>query len=313
MVDPSGTVSLRRRAARWRRVMNYRYVYLLMLPGILYFIIMKFVPLAGLVIAFQDYNPFAGMMQSPFVGLKHFQELFSSKYFALMFRNTMVISLMSLVFFFPLPIILSVMMSETRHTLFKRSVQSLVYLPHFLSRVVVASMTFFLLSVDSGIVNKILLLTGREQTSFLSNPNYFWIIITCQTIWRESGWGTILFLAAITNIDPQRYEAAVIDGAGRLQQIWHVTIPGILPTIVTMLILRLGQVADISVEQIMLMSNPLVIDVAEVFDTYAFTQGVQRGQTSIGVAVGLFKSLINLALVVSSNWVVKKMGSEGIF
>jgi putative aldouronate transport system permease protein len=167
--------------------------------------------------------------------------------------------------------------------------------------------------MDVGLINKLLLPITGKQISFLSNPKLFWFIVTAQSIWRETGWGTILFLAAITSISPDRYEAAAIDGATRFKQILHVTIPGIAPTIVLMLILRLGQVCDVALEQILLMQNPLVMDVAEVFDTYAFTQGVQRGVISIGVSVGIFKGLVNMALVLISNFTVKRLGHDGLF
>lgn len=295
-----------------KKVIRHWQIYLLLLPGLIYFAVFKFAPLWGLQLAFQDFNPYDSS-KTVWVGLKYFKELFESRVFFQMLRNTLVINLINIVFYFPLPILLSVALSEIRFPRFKRIAQSLVYLPHFLSWVVVASFTFFFLSVDAGLLNKVLLHLTGEQISFLSNPRLFWIILTAQTIWRETGWGTILFLAAITNISPDRYEAAAIDGATRLQQVWHITLPGIAPTIVLMLILRLGQVCDVSLEQIMLMQNALVMEVGEVFDTYAFTQGVLRGVVSVGVSVGVFKSFVNMFMVILSNVVVKKMGFDGLF
>lgn len=296
-----------------KRVLLHRYIYLLVLPGLLYFLIFRIGPMWGLLLAFKDFNPYVGFSDSEWIGLKHFIELFSSKAFYIMFRNTIVINLLSLIFFFPLPIILSLMLNEVRHEIFKRVNQSIVYLPHFLSWVVVASLTFFILSTDVGIVNKVLHSMGLERITFLSNPNFFWGIITSQNIWKELGWGTIIFLAAIAGVDPERYEAAVIDGANRFHQIWHITLPAMRPTIIILLILRLGNMADIGFEQILLMMNPLVMSTAEVFDTYAYTHGILQGEISIGITVGMFKGVVGLILVVGSNYIVKRMGHEGIY
>ena len=292
---------------------RYRFIYLLMTPGILFFIIFKFAPMAGLLLAFVEYSPYKGFSGSEFIGLKYYKELFGSPDFFLMLRNTLCLNLLGLVLYFPLPIILSIMINEIRSLRYKRVIQSIVYMPHFMSWVVIASLTFFLFSADVGLINKLLHQAGMEKISVLTNSNVFWIMLTGQTIWREMGWGTILILASITGIDTTLYEAAVTDGAGRFKQILHITLPGIMPTIVTLLILRVGNMADVSLEQISLMRNPLVLNVAEVFDTYAFNQGVQRGLLSLGVAVGSFKSVINLIMVFSANHIIKKLGQDGIF
>jgi putative aldouronate transport system permease protein len=323
MQEPNAAASMKlmrknQQAARFwprlgNRMLQYRYMYLLALPGVLYFIIFKFVPMWGLLIAFKDYNPFSGFWGSPWVGGKHFASLFSDNYFYVMLRNTFGINLIGLVFMFPLPIVLALMLNEVRHETFKRINQSVVYLPHFLSWVVVASMTFFILSTDVGIINKLITGTGRESVAFLTNPNYFWAMITAQNMWKEAGWGTIIFLAAMAGVDPQRYEAAVVDGASRWRQIWHITLPAIRPTIIILLILRLGHMVDVGFEQILLMQNPLVLSVSEVFDTYAYTHGILKGQISAGVTVGMFKGVVGLVLVLISNYVVKKMGHEGIY
>lgn len=295
------------------RMLQHKYMYLLALPGVLYFILFKFAPMWGLLLAFKDYNPFGGFWGSPWVGAKHFTELFTDNAFYMMLRNTFAINIIGLVFMFPVPIILALMLNEVRHEVFKRINQSIVYLPHFLSWVVVASMTFFVLSTDVGIVNKLITGAGHESVAFLSNPNYFWGLITAQSMWKEAGWGTIIFLAAMAGVDPQRYEAAVVDGANRWRQIWHITLPAIRPTIIILLILRLGHMADVGFEQVLLMQNPLVLSVSEVFDTYAYTHGILKGQISAGVTVGMFKGLVGLVLVMASNYVVKKLGHEGIY
>lgn len=296
-----------------KRILRYRYVYLLVMPGFLFLIIFKFIPMWGLILSFQEYNPFQGIFGSEWVGLKNFRDLFTSEQFYMMFRNTLVINIFSLVFYFPLPIILALMLNEVRHEVFKRVNQSIVYLPHFLSWVVVVSMTYFMLSADVGVLNKLLNQLGMNQVALMSDSKYFWILLTLQSIWKDAGWGTIIFLAAIAGVDPQRYEAAVMDGASRLRQIWHITLPAIRPTIIILLILRLGSMMDIGFEQVLLMYSPVVRDVAEVFDTYAYTQGILRGQISVGVTVGMFKGVVGLILVVAANRIVKRMGYEGLY
>lgn len=309
---PAGGRTLNR-PSLLKRMIRHKYIYLLALPGILYFLLFKIAPTWGILLAFKKYSPYTGFFNSPWIGLQYFRELVTARVFPLMVRNTLVINLISLVFFFPLPILLSVMLNEVRHEAFKRVNQSLVYLPHFLRWVVVVSLTYFLLSTDVGVVNKILFSLGHEQVSFLSNPNLFWIVITVQNVWRDTGWGTIIFLAALSGVDPQLYEAAVVDGASRLRQIWHITLTSIRPTIVTLLIIRIGHMADVGFEQMLLMQNPLVMSVAEVFETYAYSQGILRGQLSFGIAVGLFKNVIGLILVVGANQLAKRGGYDGIY
>ena len=231
MAVPKAKTSYRRVA---RRMYQGRYVYLLMLPGILYFIIFKFAPMGMLGIIFQDYNPYVGMAGSRWVGLKHFKDLIQDDYFYLMLRNTLCINFLNLLFHFPVPILLALLLNEIKNDRFKRLNQTLLYLPHFLSWVIVASMTFFLLSVDVGVINKALSSMGSPTISFLSEPKLFWGIIVFQNIWKEAGWGTIIFLAAISAVDMEQYEAAVMDGAGRLQKIWYITLPAIAPTIITL-------------------------------------------------------------------------------
>jgi putative aldouronate transport system permease protein len=290
-----------------------KYLYLLILPGILYFLIFKYFPMWGIVIAFQDYSPFMGVFKSSWVGLEHFQRFFTDPSFFILFRNTMMISLMSLLFFFPLPIVLSLSMNEVGNRFFKRTIQSIVYLPHFLSWVIIAGITFLLLSESSGIVNMVLDYIGYPQIDFLTNEKLFWGLMTAQNIWKDTGWGTVIFLAAISNIDPQMYESARMDGASRIRQIWHITVPGIRNVIVVLLILRLGHMMDVGFEQVFLMQNGAVANVADVFETYVYRNGIQQGQFSYTTAVGLFKSIIGLTLVIGSNWLAKRYGEEGVY
>ena len=302
-----------RLAAFWSAVQRHRYAYLLAAPGMLYLLLFRIGPMWGLLLAFQRYNPIKGIWHSEWVGLKNFADLFLSRSFPLLLRNTLAINVLSLAFFFPAPIVLAIMLSEIRIDWLKRLNQSIVYMPHFLSWVVISSLTFFLLSTDIGLLNKIVRGMGHESVSILTEPKYFWGLIVGQTMWRNTGWGTILFLAAISGIDPQQYEAALIDGCGRWRQIVHVTLPGIRPTVVVLLILRLGQIINTSFEQMLLMSNPLVLEVADVFDTYAYTHGIQGGDFSVGVAVGIFKSVVGLLMVLTANKVVKGLGHGGIY
>ncbi|MBW7454002.1 ABC transporter permease subunit [Paenibacillus sepulcri] len=283
------------------------------MPGLIYFLIFKIAPMWGLIIAFKDYSPFAGIWGSPWVGFKYFVDFFSSAYFYMMFRNTLVISLMNIIFYFPAPIILALLINEIRSAKFKRLNQTIIYMPHFLSWVVITGITFFMLSSDIGLVNKFIVNAGGEPVAFLSNPKLFWWVLLVQNTWKEVGWGTILFLAAITQIDPSQYEAATIDGASRMQRLLRITLPSILPTIIVLFILRLGQVMDVGFEQVLLMGNPFVRDVAEVFDTYSYNQGINQGNFSIAVTVGIFKSLAGLIMVIISNRIVKRMGHTGIY
>jgi putative aldouronate transport system permease protein len=302
-----------RTANRFKEVKRDRYLYLLGLPGLLFFIIFKYVPMWGVTISFKDYSPFLGFFDSPWVGFEHFERLFSSPDFIMLFRNTMAINLLNLVFFFPLPIMLSLLLNEIKNMRFKKIVQSILYLPHFLSWVIIVGITFLLLSQSQGLINKILAGWDLPAVGFLTKPGYFWIILTVQSIWKEVGWGTIIFLAAIAGVDPQLYEAAKMDGAGRIRQAWHVTLPAIRNVIIILLLLRIGHIMDVGFEQVFLMMNGAVSEVADVFDTYVYRVGIQQGQFSFSTAVGLFKSVVGLVLVVGANRLAKRMGQEGVY
>lgn len=306
------------RTAAWLRRLGQdlrrdKLLYVLAMPGLIFFLIFKYVPMGGVIIAFQNFSPVSGMFRSEWVGLEHFLRFFSNPDFILLFRNTMAINLMNLFLFFPLPIVLSLLLNELRSVAYKRIVQSIVYMPHFLSWVIISGLTFLFFSKGDGLVNKILENLGMERIDILTNPDTFWIMLTLQSIWKECGWGTILFLAAMAGVDPQMYEAARIDGAGRLRQMWSMTLPAIRSVIVILLILRLGQMMDVGFEQVFLMYNGAVSNVAEVFDTYVYRVGIQQGQFSYSTAVGLFKSVVGLLMVVVSNWIAKRMGEEGVY
>lgn len=290
-----------------------KYLYLLAAPGLLFFLIFKYVPLWGLLLAFQNYSPYLGFWNSEWVGLKYFHEFFTNPDFMMLFRNTMAISLLNIVFFFPIPIVVSLLLNEVKSLPFKKIVQTVIYLPHFLSWVIIVGICFLILGQSSGVINQLIVEFGGHKIEFLTEPNYFWALLTAQSIWKEAGWGTIIFLAALAGINSELYEAAQIDGATRWQQMRNVTIPGIKSTIIVLLILRLGQVMDVGFEQIFLMASGPVSQVADVFDTYAYRVGIQQGRFSYATVAGLFKSVVGLILVVTANRVAKKFGEEGLY
>ncbi|MCM3701491.1 sugar ABC transporter permease [Paenibacillus macerans] len=288
-------------------------LYLMIFPGLVYFLIFKYLPMGGLVIAFQDYQPFLGIAGSPWVGAKHFIRLFTEPTFIMLLRNTLILFAMNIVFFFPLPIIAALMLNEVRNKWFKNAVQSIMYLPHFMSWVIIVSITYVLLNVDGGVINEFLAALGFNKISFLTSPEWLRTVYILQIIWKELGWSTIIYLAAITVVDTQLYEAAEMDGAGRWRKTWHITLPAIRPVIITLLILKIGSTLDLGFEHMYLMLNSLNREVAEIFDTYIFTAGLKNGQLSFSTTVGLFKGVVGLILVMLSNKLAKKFGEDGVY
>ncbi|WP_279386459.1 ABC transporter permease [Paenibacillus xerothermodurans] len=290
-----------------------KWLYLMLLPGVLYFLIFKYVPMYGLIITFMDYKPFLGIMESSWVGLKHFERFFSEPQFWQLFRNTTLLAVYNIIFFFPLPIILALMLNEVRRQKFKGIIQTMIYVPHFVSWVVVVGVFYLLFTTEGGLFNELLFAITGEKIAFLLEPEWFRTMIITQSIWKEVGWGTIIFLAALSGVDLQLYEAARMDGANRWRQLWHITLPAISSTIVILLILRLGSFLDSGFEHIFLMLTPTNREVGEVFDTYVYMKGLTQSQYSYSAAVGLFKSVVGLVLVLGSNWLAKKFGQEGIY
>lgn len=298
----------------WRkRLWRNKWLYLMILPGIIYFLIFKYIPMFGLVISFQDYKPFKGILGSEWVGFKHFERLFTEPDFWNILSNTLLLFGMNLLFYFPIPIILALMLNEVRITFFKRFFQTLVYLPHFMSWVIIVSISYVMLTMDGGIVNELLVYLGFNKINFLLSPEWFRPTYIIQVIWREAGWGTIIYLAAIAAVDPQLYEAARMDGAGRLRQVWHITLPAIRSVIIVLLILKIGDVLELGFEHVYLLLNSMNREVAEIIDTYVYTAGLRQMQFSYSSAVGFFKSLVGLVLVMLANRLSKKMGEEGIY
>lgn len=294
-------------------VRRHKWMYLLMLPGILYFIVYKYIPMGGLIISFQNYSPYLGILGSEWVGLEHFKTFFMNPDFKMLLVNTFSISILNLIFFFPMPIILALLLNEIKNKMVKKSIQTMIYIPHFISMVIVASITFTLLNTESGIINQIISFFTGEKLEFLSDPKYFRWIIVIQNIWKETGWGMIIFLAALAGVDTQLYEAAQVDGAGKLRQMWHITLPAIKSTIIIMLIMKVGTLLNTGFEQIFLMKNSLNSSVAEVFDTYVYTLGITQGAFSYSTAVGMFKSVVATVMVVTTNWICKKCGETGLY
>ncbi len=289
-----------------------RWLYVLLIPGVLFFLVFKYAPMWGVVIAFQDYSPFKGFIKSTWVGLRNFTDFFVNPDFLRLFRNTLVMSALNLVFFFPMPIILALLLNELRSMRFKRTVQTIVYIPHFISMVVVYSITYVILGLTTGPVNGVMLQLLGHKIDFLGSPAWFRPLILIQLIWKETGWGTIVFLAALAGVDPELYEAAIVDGAGRFRRLLSITLPSIMSTIVILLILRMGYVLDNGFEQIFLMTNPLNRSVADVFDTYVYEVGIRQGAFSYSTAIGLFKGVIGLLLVWGTNALAKRAGQSGI-
>jgi putative aldouronate transport system permease protein len=313
-VQPKGGYATTNKGGAIRsRISAGKYLLLLAMPGIMFLVIFKYVPMLGVIIAFKDYSPYLGFFQSPWVGLKHFLSFFTGPDFFQLLRNTLVINLFKLVFFFPVPVLLSLMLNEVRFAGYKRTIQTVVYLPHFLSWVTIVGLTFMMLSRVNGVVNMVLVDITGEKFNFLANEGLFWWIITAQTVWKEAGWGTVIILAALAGVDVQLYDAATIDGASRLQRIWYVTIPAILNVVVILLILRIGRMVDTGFEQIFLMMNDPVKDVADVIETYVYRVGVLRGKFSFTTAVGLFQSVASVVLVVTSNRLAKSLGQSGLY
>lgn len=295
----------------WKRLgrdlVRNRYIYLMALPALIYYVIYHYWPMYGSIIAFKDFSPTAGILGSPWAGFKYFQQFFSSVYFGRILRNTLLISVYSIIWSFPAPILLALLMNEIRSNAFKRTVQTVTYLPHFISTVIICGMIVDFTSMH-GLFNYFIELFGGQAQNLLMDAGLFRPIYIISGIWQEVGWGSIIYLAALTGIDNSLYEAARIDGAGRFQQMLHITLPGIAPTIIIMLILRMGQVMNVGFEKVMLLYNPATYEVADVISTFVYRKGIVEASYSYSAAVGLFNSVINFAMIIFANWVSRHCG-----
>ncbi|MDR1533324.1 MAG: ABC transporter permease subunit [Clostridiales bacterium] len=300
-------------AGGWAYFWRNRYLYLLLVPCVAYFIVFHYAPMYGLIITFKDFKFAKGILGSPWVGLDNFLYLFSLKDFYRVLGNSLFLSVLRLVVCFPIPIILTLALNEIPFLKYRRAAQTMIYLPYFISWVVIGGILVNLLSPSWGIVNTFIKSLGGEPVFFLGSAKYFRRIAVVSHIWKTAGWDTIIYLAAVTSINPELYEAAVIDGASRLQRIRHITVPGIKGTIVILLLLAIGSLMNNGFEQIYVLQNSSNLAVAEVFETYTYKLGIVNGRFSFAATVGLFSSVVGFVLLMLANFGAKLMGEEGIF
>lgn len=297
----------------WRAVWRQRWLYVLMSATLLYFVIFKYVPILNAQIAFKDFRPLLGVWGSPWVGMEHFQTFLNSFYFDQLIFNTIFFSLAKLMLGLPMAVILALALHESLLTKFRGLVQTVVYLPHFLSWVIMFGVLLTLLSPNNGLVNNVIESLGGEPIAFLTSPAWFRPVVVLSDIWKETGWSTIIYLAALLSISPSLYEAATVDGASHLQRIWHISLPGILPVIVLVTLLRLGHILDAGFNQIFVLYSVPVYSVGDIIDTWVYRQGILQFQFSLATAVGLFKGAIGLVLILVANQVAKRTTSQSLF
>lgn len=308
----SGKTALGPQKTRWNMKANWG-LHLMLLPGVLLVILFCYVPMAGIVIAFQDYKPWLGFAGSPWVGLAHFQRFFSNPYSLSVIWNTLIIAVMKIIFGLIVPVLFALQLNEIRAERAKKAVQTMVYLPHFLSWVILAGILKDILSVDGGIVNQIIEALGGDPIFFFGDGNWFRVVVIVSDIWKEFGFNTIVYLAALTSVDTALYEAAMIDGAGRWKQTIHITLPSIAPIITVMLTLSLGNVLNAGFDQIYNLYSPMVYDKGDIIDTFVYRTSIVQADMSYGAAVGIFKSVVALILIVTSYKLADKLAGYRIF
>lgn len=306
------TISQQTGKNKWKTIMQYKHIYIILLPTLLFYLVFAYAPMFGVVIAFQRFSITKGIFNSPWVGFENFIEFLTNYKFWQLLRNTLSINLLGLIFAFPAPIILALLLNEVKILRFKKTVQTITYMPHFISSVVISSMILTFVASD-GFINSIISIFGGEKISFMTQPQYFYNIYIISDIWQGIGWGSIIYIAALSSVDPQLYEAATIDGAGRWKQMLNVTLPGIAPTIIILLIMRIGQMLSVGYEKIMLLYNPSIYETADVISTYVYRRGLLEGDYSYSAAVGLFNSVINFTLLMSANFISKKLSGNGLW
>ncbi|GAF66700.1 ABC transporter permease [Alkalihalobacillus trypoxylicola] len=313
-VNPSSQDVIKiKKISKWQMIKRDRWLYFLLLPGLVWFILFKYVPMWGSLIAFQNYSPFLGFWGSEWVGFDHFTRLFENPDFYRVLRNTLMLGLYELVFVFPAPIILALLLNEIRFNPYKRTIQTLIYIPNFLSWVIVASLTYVFFTTSGGVVFTLIQSIFGVSVNILGDPDWFRTMIIGQQIWKDAGFGTIIFLAALTSVSKEQYEAAIVDGAGRFRRMWHVTLPAIRHVVVIMLILRMGNFLDQGFQQIYLMTNALNRSVADVFDVYIYFTGITQGAFSHSTAVGLFKGVVGIVLILLTRYIAKKLDQNTLF
>ncbi|GAA2760266.1 ABC transporter permease [Actinopolymorpha rutila] len=287
-------------------------MYVLIAPGLLYFVVFRYLPLLGNIAAWQDYSPFLGFRRSPWVGWANFAQIFSDPELLNALRNTLLLSGLQIVFAFPAPLALALLLNSVISVRVRRWIQTVVYLPHFIGWVIVVSIWNQMLG-PTGVLNHVLKLFGLQAADIIGNPDAFAVLVTAQVIWKEVGWGTIIFLAAMLAIPQELYESAALDRAGPWRRIWHVTLPGIASVIILLLILRLGSVLSVGFEQILLQQPAVGADAAQTLDTFVYFRGINGGDWGLATAAGLVKGLVGTVLVLGANRAAKKMGGEGVF
>ena len=312
-INPQVPTPLTKRTSLKRYIWKKRWLYLMCIPGLVYLIVFHYVPMYGIMMAFQNFSFKKGIFGSPFNNFANFKELFGSQIFYRVLRNSLFLSITRLIFSFPVPIVLALLINEIRSKAFKRTAQTLMYLPHFLSWVVLGGIVVNMLSMTDGLVNDLIAASGGQKINFLGSVDWFRTVIIGSHIWKEAGWGTIIYLSALTAINPEYYEAAKVDGANRFQQTLYITLPGISGTIVIMLILAIGGLMNNGFEQIFLFKNNLNQSVAEVFETYVYQVGIAGGRYSYSTAVGLFKNVVGAVLVFSSNLIAQRLGQPSFY
>ena len=288
-------------------------IYVMLAPMIIWFILFLYKPMYGLQIAFKDYSVFRGIAASPWVGLEHFETLYSNSQFLRAVRNTFLISMLSLIFGFPVPIILALMFNEIINAVYKRTAQTIVYLPHFISTVIIAGIVITAFSPSAGIVNTFLGWFGIEPIYFLTKAEWFRPIFIGSGIWQEAGFSSIIFLAAIAGVNPSLYESAVVDGASRWQMMWRITLPSIMPTIIIMLIIRIGNLMEVGFELIILLYQPATYETADVINTFIYRQGLQSGQYDLAAAAGFFNAVVAFILVMAANTISKRVSRTSLW
>lgn len=297
----------------WKKIVRFKYLYLIFIPVLAWYILFCYVPMYGIVMAFQDYTMSKGFFASPFVGLANFIELFQDEDFIRAFSNTVIIAIYRMITEFPFSIILALLLNEMRNIKYRKAIQTIIYLPHFLSWVIVASIFITIFSPEKGLVTALFSTVGIEMPDVLSSPDSFRSVLILTDIWKESGWMTVIYVASMAAIEVQLYEAATVDGAGRWSQMWHVTLPGIRNTIAIMFILTLGQILTWGFDQVYNFYNPLVYDAGDILDTYIFRTAMADNKFSYAAAAGLFRSVICTVLLLTSNKIVKLFGEESIY
>lgn len=301
-----------RKPTLWEDMKNHRYIYWMLFPVVLYYFVFHYIPMVGAVIAFQDYSPAKGMWESDWVGFRHFVDFFTGPYAGRLIVNTLLLNIYQIIFGFPAPIFLALFINEIGNKRYKKLVQTVSYMPHFISLVVVCGLLSTFCRTD-GLFNDFLTLFGAERTNLLAMSELFRTIFTASGIWQSSGWGSIIYLATLSNVDPNLHEAAAIDGATRLQRMWNVSFPCLIPVIIVQLIMRIGNILTQGFEKIILMYTPLTYETADVISSYVYRRGLEQMDYSFGSAIGIFNSIVSLVMLVGANYISRRATQESLW